>query len=174
MWKLIMSIINIHCSLRHLTPSSTFCGVIYTVEGELSESMQYRVKMEILLEPTSNKLLTYALSWKPCQGDSLNLPDHRFRHGVAACILAKSNHKPHASYSSIQRSSSSVKDKFDSNLPHHQRASKSNKESSIGEIHKLIKKSNQDDSRQGDDAKIDSQNSKSKEKGHESRYTKHD
>nr|GEX75925.1 hypothetical protein [Tanacetum cinerariifolium] len=37
------------------------------------------MKMEILLEPTSNKLLvgSYALSWKPCQGDSLNLPDHR-------------------------------------------------------------------------------------------------
>nr|GEY80033.1 hypothetical protein [Tanacetum cinerariifolium] len=35
--------------------------------------------MEILLEPTSNKLLVgpYALSWKLCQGDSLNLPDHR-------------------------------------------------------------------------------------------------
>ncbi|GJW05329.1 hypothetical protein Tco_1564185 [Tanacetum coccineum] len=54
--------------------------------------------MEILLEPTSNKLLvemfgneklasmvyritivrrSYALSWKPCQGDSLNLPNHR-------------------------------------------------------------------------------------------------
>ncbi|GJW91575.1 hypothetical protein Tco_0169128 [Tanacetum coccineum] len=56
--------------------------------------------MEILLEPTSNKLLvgdlqdsiriklmstgkkrwcnsiSYTLSWKPCQGDSLNLPDH--------------------------------------------------------------------------------------------------
>ncbi|GKA05086.1 hypothetical protein Tco_0684206, partial [Tanacetum coccineum] len=35
------------------------------------------MKMEILLEPASNKLLVeiYALSWKPCQGDSLNLPD---------------------------------------------------------------------------------------------------
>ncbi|GKA32583.1 hypothetical protein Tco_0718950 [Tanacetum coccineum] len=40
----------------------------------------------ILLEPASNKLWldmklrlnqSYALSWKPCQGDSLNLPDHR-------------------------------------------------------------------------------------------------
>nr|GEW83349.1 hypothetical protein [Tanacetum cinerariifolium] len=51
------------------------------------------LKMEILLEPTSNKLLvdvpvmrtskhgnsnTSVLEdWKPCQGDSLNLPDHR-------------------------------------------------------------------------------------------------
>nr|GEY58488.1 hypothetical protein [Tanacetum cinerariifolium] len=26
----------------------------------------------------------YALSWKPCQGDSLNLPDHRYIADVAA------------------------------------------------------------------------------------------
>ncbi|GJU94024.1 hypothetical protein Tco_1318780 [Tanacetum coccineum] len=25
---------------------------------------------------------SYALSWKPCQGDSLNLPDHR-DHGIS-------------------------------------------------------------------------------------------
>ncbi|GKD49758.1 hypothetical protein Tco_1278734, partial [Tanacetum coccineum] len=25
-------------------------------------------------------ILSYALSWKPCQGDSLNLPNHRIRH----------------------------------------------------------------------------------------------
>nr|GEY37639.1 hypothetical protein [Tanacetum cinerariifolium] len=27
---------------------------------------------------------SYALSWKPCQGDSLNLPDHRYIADVAA------------------------------------------------------------------------------------------
>ncbi|GJV53890.1 UBN2 domain-containing protein [Tanacetum coccineum] len=63
-----------------------------------SRARRDQMKMEILLEPTSNKLLvdsnylihsyrvvcfetfvrrSYALSWKPCQGDSLNLPDHR-------------------------------------------------------------------------------------------------
>ncbi|GKE75056.1 hypothetical protein Tco_1537097, partial [Tanacetum coccineum] len=25
---------------------------------------------------------SYALSWKPCQGDSLNLPDHRIRRRI--------------------------------------------------------------------------------------------
>ncbi|GJS31121.1 retrovirus-related pol polyprotein from transposon TNT 1-94 [Tanacetum coccineum] len=30
--------------------------------------------------------LSYALSWKPCQGDSLNLPDHRFRE-IASGLL---------------------------------------------------------------------------------------
>ncbi|GKC19225.1 hypothetical protein Tco_1021375 [Tanacetum coccineum] len=38
--------------------------------------------MEILLESTSNSSVvgSYALSWKPCQGDSskLNLPGHRW------------------------------------------------------------------------------------------------
>ncbi|GJR34066.1 hypothetical protein Tco_1209750 [Tanacetum coccineum] len=29
-------------------------------------------------------MLSYALSWKPCQGDSLNLPDHRINDSVAA------------------------------------------------------------------------------------------
>ncbi|GJR47729.1 hypothetical protein Tco_1315832 [Tanacetum coccineum] len=31
----------------------------------------------------------YALSWKPCQGDSLNLPDHRFRRQCCSLIPAK-------------------------------------------------------------------------------------
>ncbi|GKD75718.1 hypothetical protein Tco_1334000 [Tanacetum coccineum] len=40
--------------------------------------------MKILPEPSSNKLCgrgSYALSWKPCQGDSskLNIPDHRYK-----------------------------------------------------------------------------------------------
>ncbi|GJS71993.1 putative reverse transcriptase domain-containing protein [Tanacetum coccineum] len=39
----------------------------------------FTVKMEILLEPASNKLLITTLEWKHCQGDSLNLPDHRYQ-----------------------------------------------------------------------------------------------
>nr|GEZ80734.1 hypothetical protein [Tanacetum cinerariifolium] len=75
------------------------------------------MKMEILLEPTSNKLLvdvpvmrtskhgefntsvirrSYALSWKPCQRDSLNLPDHRYKVDVAASFQRSQIHKPHA------------------------------------------------------------------------------
>ncbi|GJV26179.1 hypothetical protein Tco_1378874 [Tanacetum coccineum] len=45
------------------------------------------VKMEILLEPTSNKLLvgSNTLSLKPCQGGSskFNLPDHRYKRRKA-------------------------------------------------------------------------------------------
>nr|GEY99758.1 hypothetical protein [Tanacetum cinerariifolium] len=35
---------------------------------------------------------SYALSWKPCQGDSLNLPDHMYSiYAIKCLILAKSN-----------------------------------------------------------------------------------
>ncbi|GJW63888.1 retrovirus-related pol polyprotein from transposon TNT 1-94 [Tanacetum coccineum] len=38
----------------------------------------------------------YALSWKPCQGDSLNLPDHRYKRWCSSLIPAESNSLPHA------------------------------------------------------------------------------
>nr|GEZ03645.1 reverse transcriptase domain-containing protein [Tanacetum cinerariifolium] len=38
------------------------------------------------------RLGSYALSWKPCQGDSLNLPDHRYNiHTVKRLVPAKLN-----------------------------------------------------------------------------------
>nr|GEV36650.1 hypothetical protein [Tanacetum cinerariifolium] len=39
---------------------------------------------------------SYALSWKPCQRDSLNLPDHRYIVGVAASFQLSRIHIPHA------------------------------------------------------------------------------
>nr|GEU40380.1 Gag-Pol polyprotein [Tanacetum cinerariifolium] len=39
---------------------------------------------------------SYALSWKPCQGDSLNLPNNRIRDGVAASFQLESESSPHA------------------------------------------------------------------------------
>ncbi|GJU00331.1 reverse transcriptase domain-containing protein [Tanacetum coccineum] len=39
---------------------------------------------------------SYALSWKPCQGDSLNLPDHRYKRRCCSPIPAKSDSLPHA------------------------------------------------------------------------------
>nr|GEV15112.1 integrase, catalytic region, zinc finger, CCHC-type, peptidase aspartic, catalytic [Tanacetum cinerariifolium] len=39
---------------------------------------------------------SYTLSWKPCQGDSLNLPDHRYKVDVAASFQRSRIHKPHA------------------------------------------------------------------------------
>ncbi|GKE40887.1 hypothetical protein Tco_1464292 [Tanacetum coccineum] len=56
--------------------------------------------MEILLEPTSNKLLvgSNTLSWKPYQGGSfkLNLPDHRYKQRCCSLIPAESDSLPHA------------------------------------------------------------------------------
>ncbi|GJX74835.1 hypothetical protein Tco_0313430 [Tanacetum coccineum] len=40
-------------------------------------------------------LRSYALSWKPCQGDSLNLPDHRYKRRCCSPIPAKSDSLPH-------------------------------------------------------------------------------
>ncbi|GJX26676.1 hypothetical protein Tco_0232972 [Tanacetum coccineum] len=36
-----------------------------------------RQELELLFHHHITRLRSYALSWKPCQGDSLNLPDHR-------------------------------------------------------------------------------------------------
>ncbi|GJR77339.1 hypothetical protein Tco_0089704 [Tanacetum coccineum] len=56
--------------------------------------------MEILLEPTSNKLLvgSNTLSWKPCQGGSSksNLHDHRYKRRCRSLIPAESDSLPHA------------------------------------------------------------------------------
>ncbi|GJT46451.1 hypothetical protein Tco_0955166 [Tanacetum coccineum] len=41
-------------------------------------------------------LRSYALSWKPCQGDSLNLPDHRYKRRCCSLIPAESDSLPHA------------------------------------------------------------------------------
>ncbi|GJS37876.1 hypothetical protein Tco_0536258 [Tanacetum coccineum] len=39
--------------------------------------------------------LSYALSWKPCQGDSLNLPDYRYKRRCCSPIPVKSDSLPH-------------------------------------------------------------------------------
>ncbi|GJX07250.1 hypothetical protein Tco_0195182 [Tanacetum coccineum] len=41
-------------------------------------------------------LRSYALSWKSCQGDSLNLHDHRYKRRCCSLIPAKSDSSPHA------------------------------------------------------------------------------
>ncbi|GJR93202.1 putative reverse transcriptase domain-containing protein [Tanacetum coccineum] len=89
--KLVSFVTEIHTtSIDFLTPSYLIFN-----SGKLLQASDYKtklhkskhpsdtyvltMKMEILLEPASNKLLEedlYALSRIPCQGDSLNLPDH--------------------------------------------------------------------------------------------------
>ncbi|GJV16389.1 hypothetical protein Tco_1361712, partial [Tanacetum coccineum] len=38
---------------------------------------------------------SYALSWKPYQGDSLNIPDHRYKRRCCSLIPADSDSLPH-------------------------------------------------------------------------------
>nr|GEU89431.1 putative ribonuclease H-like domain-containing protein [Tanacetum cinerariifolium] len=61
----------------------------------------FTMMMEILPEPTSNKLCgrgSNTLSWKPCQGGSskLNLPDHRYKRRCCSLISVKPDSLPHA------------------------------------------------------------------------------
>ncbi|GKD65822.1 hypothetical protein Tco_1307930 [Tanacetum coccineum] len=45
---------------------------------------------------------SYALSWKPCQGDSLNLLDHRYKRQCCSLNLAESDSLPHAHAQTIK------------------------------------------------------------------------
>ncbi|GJY33276.1 hypothetical protein Tco_0417745 [Tanacetum coccineum] len=45
--------------------------------GTLFNVNKENIRVWLLKKLISQKPLSYALSWKPCQGDSLNLPDHR-------------------------------------------------------------------------------------------------
>ncbi|GJT67321.1 hypothetical protein Tco_1018801 [Tanacetum coccineum] len=55
-------------------------------------------ELELLFHHHIMMLRSYALSWKPCQGDSLNLPDHRIhKDGDGdALFQLKSDSLPHA------------------------------------------------------------------------------
>ncbi|GJW02754.1 hypothetical protein Tco_1561610 [Tanacetum coccineum] len=52
----------------------------------------------VALSASCAQVISYALSWKPCQGDSLNLPDHRIhKDGDGdALFQLKSDSLPHA------------------------------------------------------------------------------
>ncbi|GJU42026.1 hypothetical protein Tco_1194983 [Tanacetum coccineum] len=57
-----------------------------------------RQELELLFHHHITMLRSYALSWKPCQGDSLNLPNHRIhKDGDGdALFQLKSDSLPHA------------------------------------------------------------------------------
>ncbi|GJT06213.1 hypothetical protein Tco_0840675 [Tanacetum coccineum] len=101
-------------------------------------------KIELTLEQSqqgvSNDVLILRFEQeKPFQGDSLNLPGSQesFYTIKRETEVSRDSETYSAHNSSFQSQSFNVKI-VDSNLPHHQRASKSNKESSIGEIVRLI------------------------------------
>ncbi|GJU09170.1 hypothetical protein Tco_1125600 [Tanacetum coccineum] len=49
----------------------------FQAELDKYNDVNYASKVEIDCAKAKGDLISYALSWKPCQGDSLNLPDHR-------------------------------------------------------------------------------------------------
>nr|GEY59730.1 hypothetical protein [Tanacetum cinerariifolium] len=77
------------------------------IKGENNAALHYTLRQKpggSQLQPPITKTKSaqinvrrsYALSWKPCQGDSLNLPDHRYKVSVAASFQRSRIHKPHA------------------------------------------------------------------------------
>ncbi|GJZ27417.1 hypothetical protein Tco_0571670 [Tanacetum coccineum] len=93
--KLVSFVTEIHTtSIDFLTPihkllTRVLCIILVIVPEHPSDTYVLTMKMEILLEPASNKLLV---------GDSLNLPDHRIHKdgdGDASFQL-KSDSLPHA------------------------------------------------------------------------------
>ncbi|GKB69570.1 ribonuclease H-like domain-containing protein [Tanacetum coccineum] len=91
--------------------------------------------MEILLDQHQTKLLVgdlQVLDNQACDELDINFGPS-LDDGVAASFQRSRIQKPHAHTQAFKVNHSNVKI-VDSNLPHHQRAAKSNKESSIGEI----------------------------------------
>ncbi|GJR78460.1 hypothetical protein Tco_0149245, partial [Tanacetum coccineum] len=102
--KLVLFVTEIHTtSIDFLTPTvnkspthypcdfaRTFRVILFSIHNDEWKSFQCH-HQTALRRP-------YALSWKPCQGDSLNLPDHRIHKdgdGDASFQL-KSDSLPHA------------------------------------------------------------------------------
>ncbi|GJW87051.1 retrovirus-related pol polyprotein from transposon TNT 1-94 [Tanacetum coccineum] len=85
------TILAVDESITHYPCDSarTFRVILFSIHNDEWKSFQCHHQ---------TALRSYALSWKPCQGDSLNLPDHRIHKdgdGDASFQL-KSNSLPHA------------------------------------------------------------------------------
>ncbi|GJU94564.1 hypothetical protein Tco_1319320 [Tanacetum coccineum] len=78
-------------------------------------------------------LRSYALSWKPCQGDSLNLPDHGYKCQCCSPIQAKSDSLTHAHTQAFKREIVSLDEEEEF-------TSFQDKYEHVGQEHKLIKK----------------------------------
>nr|GEV41879.1 hypothetical protein [Tanacetum cinerariifolium] len=64
--------------------------VLVSIEGveELKRNVWIKGENKEALPTLKAKSGSYALSWKPCQGDSLDLPDHRIRRWCCSLIPA--------------------------------------------------------------------------------------
>ncbi|GJX58780.1 hypothetical protein Tco_0290170 [Tanacetum coccineum] len=86
--------LEIHDHSNELSNSKLVPKVVPPVD-KIATSRQ---ELELLFHHHITMLRSYALSWKPCQGDSLNLPDHRIhKDGDGdALFQLKSDSLPHA------------------------------------------------------------------------------
>ncbi|GKC46989.1 retrovirus-related pol polyprotein from transposon TNT 1-94 [Tanacetum coccineum] len=85
---------------NHIKRSESFSDAIMLVALILARATSEGIQVlgDKLVSGCQEARLSYALSWKPCQGDSLNLPDHRIHKdgdGDASFQL-KSDSLPHA------------------------------------------------------------------------------
>ncbi|GJZ28436.1 hypothetical protein Tco_0573083 [Tanacetum coccineum] len=67
----------------------------FNVPKDKGECLSFSVRLS-LREEKSSIMISYTLSWKPCQGDSLNLPDHRYKRRCCSLISAEFDSLPHA------------------------------------------------------------------------------
>ncbi|GKC27249.1 hypothetical protein Tco_1034543 [Tanacetum coccineum] len=77
-------------------PSSS--KLVLKVVPPADKTATSRQELKLLFHHHITMLRSYALSWKPCQGDSLNLPDHRI-HKEWRCDASSTgspNSLPHA------------------------------------------------------------------------------
>ncbi|GJY90243.1 hypothetical protein Tco_0505439 [Tanacetum coccineum] len=90
----VCSELGIHDHNNELSSSKLVPKVVPQAEKTATS----RQELELLFHHHITMLRSYALSWKPCQGDSLNLPDHRIHKdgdGDASFQL-ESDSLPHA------------------------------------------------------------------------------
>ncbi|GKG10482.1 hypothetical protein Tco_0341882, partial [Tanacetum coccineum] len=65
----------------------TFRVILFSIHSDEWKSFQCQHQ---------TTLRSYALSWKSCQGDSLNQPDHRYKRWCCSLIPVESDSSPHA------------------------------------------------------------------------------
>nr|GEU70904.1 hypothetical protein [Tanacetum cinerariifolium] len=81
---------------------STSSKLVPKVVPQADKTATSRQELELQFHHHITMLRSYALSWKPCQGDSLNLPDHRIRRRCCSLIPLKSDSSSHAHAQTIK------------------------------------------------------------------------
>ncbi|GKA26834.1 hypothetical protein Tco_0712943 [Tanacetum coccineum] len=81
----LSSELGIHDHINELSSSKLVPKVVPPTDKTATS----RQELELLFHHHITMLRSYALSWKPCQGDSLNLPDHRKPSALSGAVITK-------------------------------------------------------------------------------------